>query len=246
MDKPIIYYEVKPQVSRVTGETMWLPQIVQREQTVPLDEIIRRAIDRGLIVGIKPSAAEPIASAICQQMFEEFKQGRGVKFGNYFYARLYLDGQSDASGSLTAANGINVRFVNGSAFRLTMDMFSFSNVATNDIPKAEFLLSAADNAERGYLISGESIQVNGVNLYRDGDESTKVEFFAIDPETGIASDTPAATVTAFANRGPNQLVFGWVGALVTGRKYQAVPSRSADGVRWFTGSYAEATVVAAG
>jgi hypothetical protein len=51
-----------------------------------------------------------------------------VKFGTYFHARLYLDGTSDASGNLTAKNGINVRFVNGNSFRLSLDQFSFSNV----------------------------------------------------------------------------------------------------------------------
>ena len=245
MDKPIIYYEVRQHVNRITGAPVYVPAIVEREQAIPLDEIIRRAIDRGLIAGLKTSAAKQIADAIAQQMYDEFVQGRGVKFGNYFYARLYLSGTSDPNGTLTAANGVNVRFVNGAAFRLTMDMFSFSNVATNYIPKVEFLLSAADNAERGFLISGEAIQVNGLSLYRDGDVGTKVEFFEVDPETGLTADTPTATVTAFTNKGPNQLVFDWVDALVATRKYRAVPSRSADGTRWFTGNSAEATIVAA-
>ena len=83
----------RPRASR-GGGTLYLPAIVEREEAVPLDVIIERAIDRGLIAGIKPSAAKQIADAIAQQMYEEFKAGRGVKFGNYFYARLYLDGTS--------------------------------------------------------------------------------------------------------------------------------------------------------
>ena len=55
MDKPIIFYEVRPQVNRATGTTILVPAIVEREQAVPLDEIIRRAIDRGLIAGVKES-----------------------------------------------------------------------------------------------------------------------------------------------------------------------------------------------
>jgi hypothetical protein len=108
MERPIMFYEVRPQVNRATGATILVPAIVEREEAVPLDVIIERAIDRGLIAGIKPSAAKQIADAIAQQMYEEFKAGRGVKFGNYFYARLYLDGTSDSDGKLTSANSINV------------------------------------------------------------------------------------------------------------------------------------------
>ena len=65
-----------------------MPAIVEREEIVPLDEIVRRAIDRGLIAGLKPSAAEGIA----QQLAYEFARGRSVSFGRYFYGRPYLSG----------------------------------------------------------------------------------------------------------------------------------------------------------
>ena len=142
-------------------------------------DIVARAIDRGLIAGIKPSYAEQIANAIAQQMYEEFKNGRGVKFGNYFYARLYLDGTSDNDGKLTSANGINVRFVNGTGFKLTLDMFSFSNINGGDIPGAEFLISDVDGAQRGKLKEGAAVMLNGVNRFKDGDAGTKVSFYAI-------------------------------------------------------------------
>ena len=57
MDKPILFYEVRPQTNRVTGDTIYVPAIVERDESIPLDEIIIRAIDRGLIAGLKPSAA---------------------------------------------------------------------------------------------------------------------------------------------------------------------------------------------
>ena len=66
MDKPIIFYAVRPQVNRATGGTIYVPSIVEREEIVPLDEIVRRAIDRGLIVGIKDSAAKSIADAVAR------------------------------------------------------------------------------------------------------------------------------------------------------------------------------------
>ena len=242
MDKPVLFYEVRVHQNRITGGPVYVPAIVEREDAVPLDEIIRRAIDRGLIAGIKPSAAKQIADAIAQQMYEEFKAGRGVKFGNYFYARLYLDGTSDSDGKLTSANSVNVRFVNGAGFKLTMDMFSFSNVNGGDIPGTDFLISEADGAERGILIPGENAILNGVNLWREGDAGTKVGFFGIDPVTGEVADEPTAEVTEFATKGPNALKFAWPSALVQGASYMAVPSRSADGERWFTGTGKAVTV----
>ena len=242
MDKPILFYDVRVQTSRVTGGTLYLPAIVEREEAVPLDVIIERAIDRGLIAGIKPSAAKQIADAIAQQMYEEFRAGRGVKFGNYFYARLYLDGTSDSDGKLTGANSINVRFVNGAGFKLTMDMFSFSNVNGGDIPGTDFLISEADGAERGILLPGANVILNGVNLWRDGDAGTKVGFYGIDPVTGEISDDPAAEVASFETKGPNALKFAWPSALAQGASYMAVPSRSADGERWFTGTGKAVTV----
>ena len=242
MDKPILFYEVRVHRNRITGGPVYVPAIVEREQAVPLDEIIRRAIDRGLIAGIKPSAAQQIADAIAQQMYEEFKAGRGVKFGNYFYARLYLDGTSDSDGKLTGANSINVRFVNGTGFKLTMDMFSFSNVNGGDIPGTDFLISEADGAERGILLPAKPVILNGVNLWRDGDAGTKVGFYGIDPATGEIEDEPAVEVTNFETKGPNALKFAWPSALVQGAAYMAVPSRSADGERWFTGTGKTAAV----
>ena len=242
MDKPILFYEVRPQANRATGGTILVPAIVEREPAVPLDEIVARAIDRGLIAGVKPSYAEQIANAIAQQMYEEFRNGRGVKFGNYFYARLYLDGTSDDDGRLTAANGINVRFVNGTGFKLTMDMFSFSNVNGGDIPGTDFLISEADGAERGVLVAGANAILNGVNLWRDGDAGTKVSFYEIDSATGEVAEEPTAVVESFATKGPNALKVAWVPALESGKSYMAVPSRSADGERWFTGTGRSATV----
>ena len=244
MDKPILFYEVRPQANRATGGTILVPAIVEREPAVPLDEIVARAIDRGLIAGVKPSYAEQIANAIAQQMYEEFRNGRGVKFGNYFYARLYLDGTSDDDGRLTAANGINVRFVNGAGFKLAMDMFSLSNVNGGDIPGTDFLISEADGAERGVLLPEAAVMLNGVNLYKADDAGTKVSFYEIDTATGEAAVEPTAEVTAFTSRGPNMLVFAWVAELVSGKKYLAVPSRSADGEVWFTGAGKEASVAA--
>ena len=242
MEKPILFYDVTVRANRMTGGFVYVPIIVEREEAVPLDAIIEKAIDRGLIAGLKPSAAKQIADAIARQMYEEFKAGRGVKFGNYFYARLYLDGTSDASGRLTSKNGINVRFQNGTGFKLATDMFSFSNVNGGDIPGTDFLISEADGAERGVLVPDANAILNGVNLWRDGDAGTKVSFYEIDSAAGEVAEEPTAVVESFATKGPNALKFAWVPALERGKSYMAVPSRSADGERWFTGTGRSATV----
>ena len=242
MDKPILFYEVRVHQNRITGGPVYVPAIVEREEAVPLETVIERAIDRGLIAGIKPSAAKQIADAIAQQMYEEFRNGRGVKVGNYCYARRYLDGTSDSDGKLTRANSINVRFVNGAGFKLTMDMFSFSNVNGGDIPGTDFLISEADGAERGILLPAKPVILNGVNLFKEGDAGTKVGFYEIDPVTGDIADTATAEITAFETKGPNALKFAWPSALAQGAAYMAVPSRSADGERWFTGTGKTATV----
>lgn len=242
MDKPILFYDVRVQQNRVTGDPVYVPAIVEREEAVPLETIIERAIDRGLIAGIKVSAAKQIADALAQQMYEEFKAGRGVKFGNYFYARLYLDGTTDSDGKLTRANSVNVRFVQGAGFRLSMSQFAFSNIAGGDIPGTDFLISEADGAERSILVPSENVILNGVNLWKDGDAGTKVSFHLVDPETGAAADEPTAEVTAFITVGPNALKFAWPSALAQGSTYLAVPARSADGARWFAGTGKNASV----
>ena len=242
MDKPILFYEVRVHQNRITGGPIYVPAIVDREEAVPLETIIERAIDRGLIAGIKPSAAKQIADAIAMQMYEEFRQGRGVKFGNYFYARLYLDGTTDSDGKLTSANSVNVRFQQGTGFKLTMDQFSFSNINGGEIPGTDFLISEADGAERGILIPNENIILNGVNLWKDGDMGTKVSFYLIDQTTGEPSDTATAEVTNFLTEGPNALKFAWPSSLASGASYLAVPARSADGERWYEGSGKAASV----
>ena len=242
MDKPILFYEVRVHQNRITGTPIYVPAIVDREEAVPLETIIERAIDRGLIAGIKSSAAKQIADAIAQQMYEEFKNGRGVKFGNYFYARLYLDGTTNSDGVLTKDNSVNVRFQQGAGFKLTMDMFSFSNIAGGDIPGTDFLISEADGAERGILIPSENVILNGVNLWKDGDAGTKVDFYLVDPETGDVSDVSTATVTTFISKGPNALKFAWPSALAERSQYYAVPSRSPDNDRWFDGTGKNVTV----
>ena len=208
MGKPKLYYEVRQTTNPATGQPVFWPAIIDRDQSVTLEDVIKNAIDRGVIAGLKVSAAKQIADAVCQQMYEEFKGARGVKFGNYFYARLYLDGQSDDTGKLTEKNSINVRFVNGAGFKLDRSDFTFEFANSDVIPSIQFLINDTDGSERDQIKPGDSIMLNGKNLFADDDTETKVSFYEVDPETGAVSPTPYTEITTdmFTSRGPNLLV----------------------------------------
>ena len=245
MAKPKLYYEVRQSVNRMTGQPVFWPAIIDRDQSVTLEDVIKNAIDRGVIAGLKVSAAKQIADAVCQQMYEEFKGARGVKFGNYFYARLYLDGQSDDTGKLTEKNSINVRFVNGAGFKLDRSDFSFEFANSDVIPSLQFLINDADGAERDMVSCGDTIMVNGNNLYAEDDTATHLAFYAVNSETGAVS--PSATLEVdtadFTSRGPNLLVFEPTESLAVG-KYMVRATRTLiDGKTYESGNH-EITVIA--
>ena len=244
MAKPKLYYEVRQTTNPATGQPVFWPAIIDRDQSVTLEDVIKNAIDRGVIAGLKVSAAKQIADAVCQQMYEEFKGARGVKFGNYFYARLYLDGQSDDTGKLTSENRINVRFVNGAGFKLDRSDFSFEFANSDVIPSLQFLINDADGAERD-MIASDTIMVNGNNLYAADDTATRLAFYAVDAETGAVSPTPAYEVDTadFTSRGPNLLVFTPASAIAAG-KYMVRATRTLiDGKTYESGNH-EITVIA--
>ena len=137
------------------GETVesLVPVLVDRRQPTDLSAVIENAIDRSLIAGLKPSAAEGIADGIARQLAHEFAKGRSVGFGHYFYGRPYLSGTVDANGRLTAENRINVRLYKGEDFKLTLDDFSFSYEDGGTLPKVDFVLSSPGNL-RGEVVAG--------------------------------------------------------------------------------------------
>ena len=59
MAKPVINYKGYMTVNPAdrTGAKICIPQIVDRNQVKTLEAIVEEAIDRGLIAGLKPSAA---------------------------------------------------------------------------------------------------------------------------------------------------------------------------------------------
>ena len=227
MDKPILTYDVRQQENRASGGVMFVPFIVDRNDSLPLEEVIVRAIRQGRIVGIKESAASAIADAIARQMYEEFKEGNGVRFGNYFYARVYLKGTTDGNGTLSAdRNEIVVNLIKGDGFRLALDMFDLQYRGAAFIPSIDFLISEDDDAERGNLIPGENVLLNGTNLWAETDAATKVRF----TKAVESGDAPSVEVTEFIARGPALLTFAWPQALGEGGRWLVEVQRTdADG-----------------
>ena len=214
-----ISYTVR--TTRAPGETedSTIPAIVDRRQPTELAAVIENCIDRGLIAGLKPSAAEGIAEGIAQQLAYEFARGRSVSFGRYFYGRPYLSGTVDANGRLTAANGVNVRLYKGEDFKLTLDDFSFTFEDGGNAPKIDWLISAG-NGVRNELVAGSAVSANGRMLHL-ADDTNAVAF----TEVGAASGTPIV-VRAFQSAGPDLLSFDWPQGLETGKRYSVVATRT--------------------
>ena len=93
--KKTVEYVVRTTENAITHEKQTVPVVVNRRDPVDLVDVIANCIDRNLILGAKPTAAQGIAEGIAEQLAVEFKKGNGVKFGKYFYGRLYLNGTTE-------------------------------------------------------------------------------------------------------------------------------------------------------
>ena len=215
-----------------------VPVIVERLSPVELETVVENCIDRGLVAGLKPTAAHGIAEGVAAQIAREFSLGRGVQFGQYFYGRPYLSGTVDANGRLTGGNRINVRLYKGAEFKLALEDFSFTFDGAGDAVKVDFLLSDADGAVRGELVENAPLKLNGRNLYAAGD--TDRVLFA---EVGGAAEVE---VSAFTAQGADLLAFAWPSGLAVGKSYRVMVERTDVNGVTRTGGGRTVTVVAGG
>ena len=195
--KTILDYAVR--YTRAPGETKdtAVPFIVERSQATDLETIVENCIDRGLIAGLKPTAAHGIAEGIAEQLAREFSLGRSISFGQYFHGRPYLQGTVGADGRLTAANGITVRLAKGNDFKLSLGDFTLRFNDGGNTPKIEFVLDNPTRT-RGEFTAGEGGQIQGFMLYAAGDVNKVVFAGAAGTET---------EVTQFAKQGAQLLEF---------------------------------------
>ena len=215
-----------------------VPVIVERLSPVELETVVENCIDRGLVAGLKPTAAHGIAEGVAAQIAREFSLGRGVQFGQFFYGRPYLSGKVDANGRLTGDNKINVRLYKGAEFKLALDDFSFTFDGAGDAVKVDFLLSDADGAVRGELVENAPVKLNGRNLYAAGDTDRVV--FA---EVGGAAEVEVAAFTA---QGADLLAFAWPSGLAVGKSYRVMVERTDVNGVTRTGGGRTVAVVAGG
>ena len=200
MDKMKYKLDYAVRTTRAPGETVdsIVPFIVERSQPTALETVVENCIDRGLIAGLKTTAAHGIAEGIAEQIVKEFSLGHSIAFGQYFYGRPYLSGTTDANGRLTSANGINVRLYKGEAFKLTLGDYTLTFQDGGNNPKAEFVLDNPTRT-RGELTAGAGGQVQGAMLYAAGDINTVIFTNA----TGVK----VAGISAFIRQGPQLLEF---------------------------------------
>ena len=208
--------------TRAPGETRdtIVPVIVERLNPVELETVVENCIDRGLIAGLKTTAAHGIAEGVAAQIAREFSLGRGVQFGQYFYGRPYLSGTVDANGRLTSDNRINVRLYKGEAFRLTLDDFSFTFDGAGDAVRIDSIYGDTTDAggnTYGQLVAGAPVKINGRNLYAAGD-TDRVLF----EEVGGGA---TVEVEGFDTQSADMLSFAWPAGLVAGKAYKVKVDR---------------------
>ena len=192
MNKPVIRWKPVPQEDPSDrSRTLYIPQIVERNQTRTLTDVVYSAIDRGLIAGLKTSAAQSIAEGVLAQLGEDLNSAHGVIFGDYFSVRAYLAGTVDGLfGALDASNRLNARFVPGNALRLDRRNFSFRNVLeTGDAPVIDEVQGEYDGALVGEFKAGENVQLIGSNLKLAAGD--RLLIYSVDAQGG---ETPVKTV----------------------------------------------------
>jgi hypothetical protein len=196
MAKPVINYKGYMTVNPGdrSGDKICIPQIVDRNQVKTLESIVEEAIDRGLIAGLKASAAAGVAQGIMIQLGQTLNGGTGIIFGDYFAVRPYLTGTiENLLSPISAENKLRVRFVPGSAYKLDERNFSFHNVTeSEDLPKIVEVVPDENGAAPGTYKVGEGLVVTGEKLKLEVDRGS-LNVYDLTGETpslvtGIAAD----------------------------------------------------------
>ena len=229
LDKAKLKFEVRSQKDPTDEtRTIFVPAIVERADPMQLSKVVYNAINEGRIAGLKPNAAKSIAEGICDQIYEELKEGNSIAFMKYFHVRLYLDGTvADAGSQLTGANKVNVRIAPGSDFRLGLDTFSWSNVANDKSAKLDYIEIQKDGAiyidGSGFGETTEGVTVRFV--YEDG----------------------AEVAGAATSVGPNRIAVAFpegLSGVADGTEVAVTVTKSVDG-REYTSNTKTATIVSA-
>ena len=164
-EKVKLRYDIREQKLPNSEEVSYYPEIKDRDDAIGLATVIAHAIDTGRIAGLKVSAVESLAAGICDQMYQEFLEGEGVKFGDYFTARLYLSGSvADRSARVIGNDNVklNVRLAQGTAFRVSKDDFAWASVNDASTPYLESIMSST--GRKGEIAKNNPFDIEGRNF----------------------------------------------------------------------------------
>ena len=191
-EKPDMVYTIQSTVAPGAQVPASVPYIVDTK-SVDLVDVINQAITNGYVTDLKPEAVNGLAEGICEGIWYELSQGRGVKLGDYLRMQLYLDGPCNSNGDLTEENTLNVRFINGPEFKLDIGDFSWHYAGAGENPTIDLVVPDAstmrgDDGTKGYLILGKLGHVMGKRLTKTG-AMTSVIVCKLDGETVAEVDT---------------------------------------------------------
>ena len=211
-------YVVRSVTAPGETEPTLVPVLVNRLPSRALAAVISNAIKNNLIAGLQESAVSGIAAGLADQIYDTLREGRGVRFGSYFYVRPYLTGLTDANGTLTRkGNGIDATIVAGPDFALTLDDFSLHFTGRDAQPRVDSVKYNGEGSDNGLVVKGGKVLVNGILLVVSESDDAKVTF---------AGAEGAVEVTDFDAKGAQLLEFGCPAALVAGKTYAVQVSRS--------------------
>ena len=218
-------YVIRPVTAPGEARPSLVPVIVNRIPSRPLSAVISNAIKNNLIAGLQPSAVGGIAAGLADQIYDTLCDGRGVRFGSFFYVRPYLTGRTDANGTLRRKeNGIDATVVAGPDFALTLDDFSLHFTGKDGQPKVGAVKYNAEGSDNGFVKKGTKTLVYGDLLVVSESDDAKVAF----APAGGGTSAPVE-VAAFDFKGAQQLEFDCPAALEDGRSYEVQVSRSDAG-----------------
>lgn len=213
--KKSLEYTIQPFGTTAASSTLfqsgYFPRIVGRETALDLADVVYNAINRGLVAGLKASAAEEIATGIIDELYALLSEGASVKFADYFTVRLYLHGLSDEQGTLTDKNELGATFVAGKDYDLDLDDYSWHFVGSGLLPKIELVTNGAAGAINGILNIGQNVVVVGKNLVTE-EGATEV---SLEDSTGAVVPLTTTLVT-----GDYLITCSWPsGQVATGKGY---------------------------
>ena len=218
------------------GQTCLVPAITDRRASLDLSDVVKDAILCGRVAALKNEAVEPIALAIAEEIYAALQQGDSVNFDGYFYVAPYLDGTTDANGTLSDENLVNARLHKGDKFKLKLKDFSWHLEGSELDPSITRLANASDGA-KAHITAGENLSIVGTNLAQvnEGDETTV--------EMKLGDETQSFGPGAFEKQSTEQIVLATAGDMTAGEWAVTAKRVAADG-RAYISKPAKVTVKA--